>query len=164
VKETKIETKNKKKHKNNMIQVNKQLTVIKLEGCKLVRKCKRNPCIKKRKCIKKIIIKRIKRNLVQDCLEFRWLVNDSTSVTIYQANKKVAASGVIDFSSATTGITQVTIRFLNGATEVTQYTVNDKQSLAFTVYGFDTITLTGNGVSAQDSATGSFSLTPRYEV
>jgi len=106
----------------------------------------------------------IKRDLVQDCVESKWLVFDQTPKIIYQANEVVSASGTIAESSSTGGMTQITMKFSIGGTTITSYTLTNKQYLAFTVVGFDTITLTGNAVSALESATGSFCLTPRYQV
>lgn len=111
-----------------------------------------------------VICCKIRRDLVQDCVESKWLVFDQTPKIIYQSNEVVSASGTIAESSSTDGMTQVTLKFLIGGTTITSYTLTNKQYLAFTVVGFDTITLTGNAESALESATGSFCITPRYPV
>lgn len=106
----------------------------------------------------------IQHNLVQDCVQSNWLIFDQTPEIIYRANEIVSASGTIEESSSTSLMTQVTITFLIAGTPITTLTLTNKQSLAFTVVGFDTITLTGNAPSSAESATGSFCLTPRYQA
>ncbi len=104
----------------------------------------------------------IQENLVQDCVECRWVLYDQTPQVIYQANEIVSASGSIEESSSTAGMTQITMTFSIGGTEITHYTLSNRQCLAFTVVGFDTITLKGNAASSLESASGKFCITPRY--
>lgn len=106
----------------------------------------------------------INQKLVQDCIESKWLIFDQIPRAIYQANEIVSASGLIEQSSSTAGMTQVTVIFAVGTTPVASYTLGYRQSLAFTVVGFNTIILVGNAPSTTESASGSFSITPRYQV
>lgn len=102
--------------------------------------------------------------LVQDCVECKWVVYNQTPLVIYQASEIVSASGIIEESSNTDGMTQVTITFFIGKTEITNFTITNRQSFSFTVIGFDTITLKGNAASSLESASGRFCLTPRYQA
>ncbi|HDT6579394.1 TPA: hypothetical protein QFT23_005686 [Bacillus cereus] len=112
----------------------------------------------------KVICCGITRQLVQDCVECRWLVFNQTPTIIFQANKIVSASGIIEQSSSTDGMTKVDVIFSKGERPVKTFTLENQHCLAFTVIGFDTITLKGNSPSSLESASGSFSLTPRYHV
>ena len=105
-----------------------------------------------------------KRQFVQDCVECRWLVFNQTPAIIFQANKIVSASGTIEQSSSTSEMTKVDVIFSKGGTTIKTFTLENQQCLAFTVVGFDTITLIGNAPSSLESASGSFSLTPRYQI
>ncbi|MEB3102216.1 S-Ena type endospore appendage [Ferviditalea candida] len=104
----------------------------------------------------------IHENLVQDCVECRWVIYDQTPQVIYQSSEIVSASGSIEQSSSTAGMTQVTMTFSIGETVIKNFTLTNRQCLAFTVIGFDTITLHGNGVSPLESASGRLCITPRY--
>lgn len=106
----------------------------------------------------------IKQELVQDCVECRWVIVDSTPFTIYQANEIVSASGSIEVSSTTPGMSEIRVSFLIGDTTIKQLTLGPSQCMSFTVIGFDSISLSGDAVSSLDSATGRFCLTPRYQV
>jgi hypothetical protein len=101
---------------------------------------------------------------VQDCLEFKWLASGSTPQTIYHATEIVSASGTLQATSNTVGMTHVTVAFSIGSTAVTSFNLGNKESTAFTVVGFDTITLTGHAPSQAESATGTLCMTPRYEL
>jgi hypothetical protein len=98
----------------------------------------------------------------QDCFVCKWSIHDQQMITIYQANELIDATGVMNVSHSTQGNTEVTIRFLAGSTEVTRYTLINHQCFGFTVLGFNSILLLGNG-AVQDFAAGNFSLTPRYK-
>lgn len=113
---------------------------------------------------KAVICCGLKQELVQDCVESKWLIFDQTPRVIYQANEVVSATGMIEESSSTAGMTLVTVLFSIGATAITSFTLVNRQSLAFTVVGFDTITLVGNASLPAESASGSFCITPRYPV
>jgi hypothetical protein len=115
-------------------------------------------------CNTTVICCGIKRQLVQDCVECNWLVFNQTPTVIFQANKVVSASGTIELSSATLGMTTVDVIFSKGATVIKTFTLENQQCLAFTVVGFDTITLRGDSPSSTESATGSLCLTPRYQI
>jgi hypothetical protein len=78
---------------------------------------------------------------VQDCVESSWLVFNQTPSMIFQANKIVSASGSINVSSMTTGMSKVDVIFSKGTTAIKSFTLENQQCLAFTVVGFDTITL-----------------------
>ncbi|WP_209124826.1 S-Ena type endospore appendage [Alkalihalobacillus sp. BA299] len=106
----------------------------------------------------------IKRKDVQDCVECRWLIIDQTPTIIFQSNQVVSASGTIELSSSTSGLTQVDVIFSRGTKIIETFTLEDQQCLSFTVVGFDTITLQGNATDPSESATGSFCLTPRYQI
>lgn len=106
----------------------------------------------------------IRKNLVQDCVECSWSVFNQIPLTIYKSNQIVSASGTIEVSNSTPGMTEVTITFSIGNTEVSQFTLSVKQCLTFSVVGFDTITLQGDAVSEAESAFGKFCLTPRYDA
>ena len=112
----------------------------------------------------KVICCGIKRHIVQDCVECNWLVFNQTPTIIFQANKVVSASGTIELSSTTLGMTTVDVIFSRGATIIKTFTLEKQQCLAFTVVGFDTITLIGDSSSPTESASGSLCLTPRYQI
>lgn len=105
-----------------------------------------------------------KHQLVQDCVECRWLVFNQTPTIIFQANKIIHASGTIDFSSSSSGMTKVDIIFMKGAAVIKTLTLENRQCLAFTIAGFDTITIKGDSPSSEESASGSLILTPRYQI
>ncbi len=98
---------------------------------------------------------------IQDCIESKWLIQNQESPIIYRSNEIVTATGVIDMTSATEGIQQITVLFWINRTMVTQYTLQHLQSFGFTVSDFDTIQLVGNGCMT-DIARGNFTLIPRY--
>lgn len=104
------------------------------------------------------------RETVKDCVELKWLVSDATQREVYRSTEIVSASGTIQGTSSTTGLRYVTVSFLIGSTLVTSFDLGSKESKAFTVVGFDTITLTGTAVAPSESATGTLCFTPRYEL
>ncbi|WP_025026502.1 S-Ena type endospore appendage [Caldalkalibacillus mannanilyticus] len=106
----------------------------------------------------------MKQELVQDCVECRWVIVDSTPFTIYQSNEIVSASGSIEVSSTTSGMSEIRVSFLIGETIIKQLTLAPAQCMSFTIVGFDSISLTGDADSSLESATGRFCLTPRYQV
>jgi hypothetical protein len=105
-----------------------------------------------------------RRETLQDCLELRWLIFDKMAQTIYQSTEVVSASGTLEVTSTTTLMTNVNVEFSVGSIRVMSFNLGNKQGKAFTVLGFDTITLTGNSVSPTESAAGTLCLTPRYQL
>lgn len=97
----------------------------------------------------------------QDCLDSKWSIHQKETITLYRSTEIVTATGVIDMSSASKGMTLVTLSFWLASIQVAHYTLQLHQCLGFTVSGFDTIKLAGNG-SLNDIAAGRFSLTLRY--
>jgi hypothetical protein len=97
----------------------------------------------------------------QDCLQGNWSLEHKEIATLYRSTEMVTATGVIDFTQATPGLTHVTLTFWNGSILVTTYTLTLHQCLGFTVSDFDQMKIEGNG-SLADRSTGHFSITPRY--
>lgn len=106
----------------------------------------------------------LRRDIVQDCLEFKWLTYDSSPQIIYRATEIVSASGTFQSTSNTVGMDHVVVEFSIGSTPVTSFTLNNRQSTSFTVVGFDTITVAGSALLPTDSAAGTLCMSPRYEL
>jgi hypothetical protein len=98
-----------------------------------------------------------------DCLQGNWSIEKKETATLFRSNEIITATGVIDFSHATKGLTRVTLTFWIGSVLVTTYTLTLHQCLGFTVSDFELMKLEGNG-SLLDIASGHFSLTPRYRI
>ena len=101
---------------------------------------------------------------VQDCVESQWVVFNQTPLTIYLTEEFVSGSGTVEVVSATPDLTELTITFSLYGSEVTHFTLANKQSLSFTVVGFDTIALQGNATDPLESAAGRFFLAIRYQI
>lgn len=97
----------------------------------------------------------------QDCLQCNWSIEKKETALLYRSTEIVTATGVVDFSFATPGLTRIILTFWIGSVLVTMYTLSLHQCCGFTVTDFDLVKLEGNG-GFTDLAKGHLTLTPRY--